>query len=229
MSTVELIFAALSLLLTILVLSYLVLGDNPMFRFAAYAFIGVAAAYVVLVTLRQVILPKLVMPLVSGTMIQRILLAVPLLLSLLLLAKIFPRVSRVGNVPMGFLVGSAAAVTIGGALMGTLLPQSAATASLFNLRTNPALGSVGTSGVLLDAVYVLVGTLATLLYFHFGVRSRPNQPASQPIWIEKIGKVGQFFIAVTFGALFAGVYTAAVTALIERVTFVVSFFGQFGI
>jgi len=229
MSTVELIFAALSLLLTILILSYLVLGDNPMFRFAAYAFIGVAAAYVVLVTFDQVLWPKLIQPLINGTMERRILLATPLLLCLLLLAKLFPGISRVGNVPMAYLVGTAAAVTIGGALMGTLLPQSLATASLFDLSSNPAVESVGVGGVLVDAVYILAGTLAVLLYFYFGTKSRPNQPARQPGWIEKIGKAGQFFIAITFGALFAGVYTAAVTALIERVSFLVDFFRQLGI
>ncbi len=228
MSIVELVFAALSLLLTILVLSYLVLGDNPLFRFAAYAFIGVAAAYVVLVTFDQVILPKLIRPLIFGSMEQRILLAAPLLLSLLLLAKLFPAVSRVGNVPMAYMVGTAAAVTIGGSLIGTLLPQSIATASLFNLGGSAAARNVSAGGLLLDGVYVLAGTLATLLYFTFGVRSRPNQPLARPAWIESIGKVGQFFIAITFGALFSGVYTAAVTALIERVSFLVEFFKQFG-
>jgi hypothetical protein len=228
MSIVELIFAALSLLLTILVLSYLVLGDNPLFRFAAYAFIGVAAAYVLLVTFDQVIWPKLIKPLLFGSMEQRILLAAPLLLSLLLLAKLFPTLSRVGNVPMAYLVGTAAAVTIGGALIGTLLPQSAATANLFDLSSNPSARNMGTGGVLLDGVYVLAGTLATLLYFYFGVRTRPNQPPARPAWIESIGKVGQFFIAITFGAVFSGVYTAAISALIERVSFLVDFFKQFG-
>lgn len=229
MSIVELIFAVLSLLLTILVLTYLVLGDNPLFRFASYAFIGVAAAYVILVTLDQVILPKLLQPMLFGTMDQRILLVVPLLLSILLLLKLFPRLSRVGSLSTAYLVGTAAAVTIGGALVGTLLPQSIATANLFSLKTNPSLASVGVGGVLLDSGYILVGTLAALLYFQFGAKSKPNQPVQRPRWIETIAKIGQFFIAITFGALFAGVYTSAVTALIERVSFLVHFFTQFGV
>jgi hypothetical protein len=35
--------------------------------------------------------------------------------------------------------------------------------------------------------------------------------------------VGQVFIAITFGVLFAGVFMAAMTALIDRLNFMISF------
>jgi len=34
--------------------------------------------------------------------------------------------------------------------------------------------------------------------------------------IEILAKIGQIFIAITLGALLAGIFTAALTALIER-------------
>ncbi len=40
---------------------------------------------------------------------------------------------------------------------------------------------------------------------------------------DGIANIGQFFIAVTFGALFAGVLTAALTALVERWNFILTF------
>jgi hypothetical protein len=46
-----------------------------------------------------------------------------------------------------------------------------------------------------------------------------DQAAERQPWIEGLSKVGQVFIAITFGALFAGVYTAALTAFIERIQF----------
>jgi hypothetical protein len=46
--------------------------------------------------------------------------------------------------------------------------------------------------------------------------------------IEALGAMGQGFIAVTFGLLFAGVYMAALTAFIERVHASWSFFRLFG-
>jgi hypothetical protein len=38
-----------------------------------------------------------------------------------------------------------------------------------------------------------------------------------------LSRVGQIFIAITFGALFAGVFVAAMTALIERWNFIITF------
>jgi hypothetical protein len=66
---------------------------------------------------------------------------------------------------------------------------------------------------------ILVGTLTSLIYFHYGARPRPGEPSKRPEWLESLGWVGQVFIAITFGALFAGVYSAALTALIERLHF----------
>ena len=72
---------ALGFLLTILVFSYL-LGDNPFFRLAVHIFIGVSAAYVALVTINNVLIPRLIMPLIGGSrgeMILSILLFIPTL------------------------------------------------------------------------------------------------------------------------------------------------------
>ena len=57
----------------------------------------------------------------------------------------------------------------------------------------------------------------------FGAKPAPNQIPQRHKAIETISKVGQFFIAVTFGVLFAGIYSAALTALIERLVFVYEF------
>jgi hypothetical protein len=38
-----------------------------------------------------------------------------------------------------------------------------------------------------------------------------------------MAKIGQVFIAITLGALFAGVYATAITALIERLDFIMQF------
>ena len=44
---------------------------------------------------------------------------------------------------------------------------------------------------------------------------------------EWIAWVGRIFIAITLGVLFAGVYMSALTAMIERLGFVINFFRQF--
>lgn len=222
MPLADLIWTALSLILTLLVLSYVVAGDNPLFRVATYAFIGVAAGYVVLVGFSQVIWPQLVLPLIlAGTPpAEKALLAVPLVLSLLLFTKFFPRLAPVGNLSMAYLVGIAAAVAIGGAVLGTLFPQGAAAANSFDLAAPRAQGR-NLALVLVEAIVLLVGTGATLLYFTFGARpAAPGQPSQRLAVVETAAQVGKVFIVITFGALFAGVYLSAISALVERVYFI---------
>ena len=56
--SMEVISALVGLILTLMVFSYLI-GDNPLFRFAIYLFIGVSSGYAAAVVLRSVLLPKI--------------------------------------------------------------------------------------------------------------------------------------------------------------------------
>jgi hypothetical protein len=38
---------------------------------------------------------------------------------------------------------------------------------------------------------ILLGTLTTLVYFHFGVRARPGLPAQRPEWVESLAFVSE--------------------------------------
>jgi hypothetical protein len=205
--------------LTLCVFSY-ILGDNLLFRLAIHIFIGVAAAYAAVMVWYNVIWTQLVLPLLSG----QLALLIPLFLSFLLLAKIAPRFSGLGNPVMAYLVGVGAAAAVGGAVFGTIFPQAGASANLFD-HANLLQGkdTLDYAVNFFNSGIILVGTLTTLVYFHFGVRGNDNFPQQRPLLLRGVSWVGQAFIAVTFGALFAGVYAAAVTALIERWTFLVEF------
>lgn len=212
MSQADLIWGVIGFLLTVMVLSF-ILGDNPAFRLATYLFIGVTAGYVTLIIITQVIYPQLFMPILQGEFIALI----PLALSLLLVLKILPPFARVGNVSMAYLVGAGAAIMVGGAVLGTILPQIAGTANLFNLNATTQ-NQASPTGQLLDALLVVIGLIATLVFFSFGARSRPGQAPKRSPFIEAIAHIGQIFIGITLGALFAGVYSSALMALIERVS-----------
>jgi hypothetical protein len=130
--------------------------------------------------------------------------------------------ARWGNVSMAYLVGVGAAVAIGGALLGTLFPQVEATINLFDLQ----IGQESGSSIIFQFVngsIILVGALTTLAYFHFGISAGADQPSHRPPWIEWMAQAGKIFIAIAFGVLFAGVYSAALVALIERLYFIVDF------
>jgi hypothetical protein len=211
--SVELIVGIVSFLLTLMVLSYLI-GDNPAFRVAVYIFVGVSAGYAGAVAWHQVIWPRLIVPLLQLDLLAFI----PLILSTLLLMKLSPRTAWLGNPAVAYLVGVGAAVAVGGAVMGTLFPQTWASMKALDLS---AVGNAK-GELLFEGVVMLIGIVATLAYFQYGVK--PGSAGMQQNKVVKYGSwIGQFFIAVTFGVLFAGVFAAAMTAFIERWYFIVSF------
>src|SRR5512135_1016737 len=214
----DLIAGIVAFLFTLMILSYLI-GDNPLFRVAIYIFVGVSAGYVAVVAWWQVIWPDVVVPALTGTPMQRILLAVPVLLGGLLLMKAWPPLTRLGMPAMGLLVGAGAAVAVGGAVSGTLLPQVNATITGFDTARFTSAES------LIDALLVLAGLVTTLVYFHFGAHTTADGSVRRFRLIEVTAFVGGIFIAITLGVLFAGVYSAALTALIERLHFLGTFFG----
>jgi hypothetical protein len=222
----DLISAGVGFLFTIFIFSYL-LGDNALFRIAIYIFVGAAAGYVAAVAMTDVLYPTFVQPFLSGSVLsdpfQWIGIGIPLLGSLFLLFKIFPRFSTLGQLPMAYLVGVGAAVAIGGAVLGTLLPQVSATFNGFDLISAGVSGA-DTAFMFLNGVVVLVGVVGTVAYFHFGASQKPDGSVRRNLLINILAWVGRIFIAITFGVLFAGVYMAALTALIERIDSLRRFF-----
>jgi hypothetical protein len=103
---------------------------------------------------------------------------------------------------MALLVGIGAATAVGGAVQGTIIP--------FVIAPMP-------DENLINGLIILIGTLATLIYFQFGIRQKGPELSTPQQLLAGIGALGQMFIAIALGAIFAGVYTAALTAFIERI------------
>jgi hypothetical protein len=225
----DLISGVLSFLFSILILSYLI-GDNPLFRIAVYIFVGVASGYVAVVIWWQVVVPRLLAPSVeavlTGSLVDKFVMLVPLLGSAFILMKISPRLAGIARIAMAFLVGAGAAVIIAGALIGTLLPQVEATINFFD-RGAAAARNIDFLEVAGNGVIILAGAVTSLIYFHFGARPKADSSMHRLGLIEILAWVGRIFIGITLGAVFAGVYAAALTALIERISSLVNFFGKF--
>lgn len=220
--SIEIISALVGFLLTLMIFSYLI-GDNPLFRIAVYLFIGVSSGYAATVVMNYVLMPRL-SSLQVNDINQLILAIIPLLFGATLLAKLSPRISWIGNFAMAVLVGVGAAVAIGGALLGTLMPQLGAAIATFDVRS--AGGGLQVASKLFQGVVMLGGTVFTLASFHFSAgRAADGVPKRNPV-IEGIAWVGRLFIAITLGVLFAGVYMSALTAMIERWSFVINFIRQ---
>jgi hypothetical protein len=117
------------------------------------------------------------------------------------------------------LVGAAAAAAIGGAIQGTLFPQIVATLEAVDSD------QVGSLEGIINGVLVLLGVITSLTYFHFSARVTSDGSVRRLGAIEFLAGIGAVFLAITLGVLFAGVYSSALTALIERLHFVGLFLG----
>ena len=212
----DLIGGFLGFILTIFVFSY-IWDETPFFRIATHLFIGVAAGYTAIITTYNIIIPHLILPFFSGDRNEMVLAAIYLIPCALILMKISPKLSKLGNPAMAILVGIGAASAVGGAVFGTVIPQVSKSIRILETRG------------LFDAAVIAVGTLSTLMYFQFSIQKDSKKFGLGKI-ASTIGSVGQIFIAITFGALFAGVYFAALAALIERLssvwTFILGLFGS---
>jgi hypothetical protein len=192
-------------LLTLMVFSYLI-GANPLWRVAQSLLVGVSVGYVTLVILTQVVVPqvaRIIQPAADAPPTDRWLAAVPVALGLMLLMRIaFP-----GAWPASFglnlvvVVGSALA--LGGALAGTIVPQSLDTMRLLDFN-NP-LAVAGN-------IVLLLGVVCALAYFAFGARAGGER--SQPVRL--LATVGRWVLLVAFGALLGSLSTTFFAALIDR-------------
>lgn len=209
----------LGFLFTIMILSYVV-GDNPLFRVAIHVFVGLAAGYVTVIVWQQVIINKLAAPMLTGDWIQRAMLIFPLVMSAFLLTKISTKYQSLGRWVVAFLVGVGAAAAIAGALMGTLLPQAWASINLFDLN---AFEPGTTLDRVAEGVFILIGTIFTLAYFQFSVRENSAKIGTRGIFMRVVSFIGEVFLAITFGALFAGVLSSALTAMVDRMQSIVNF------
>lgn len=213
----DLIAGILGLLLTVMVFSYLA-GDNFIFRLAMNLLIGVSAGYAAALLIQLVLIPHLVQPLLSGSGNVFYLSLAACLFTLLLLMVFLGRFNHLARLPLAFLIGLIAAVSIFGLTRGTLAPQMLAIVNRFS----PELlykDNLPDWMALVKAAAMLLGVITVLLYFdhHF---SHGQNNAKSVALSENASGVGRIFIGITFGAIFAGVFATALLALIGRIVWI---------
>ncbi len=205
LETIGLIVGAV---LMLMIFSYM-LGDNLLYRWALALLVGGGAGYLLGVLLKLVLVEWIAVTLASSTRLgERLVYVIPLILGLLLIFKGFasPKIQgnlgMLGNITIGFLLGVGAAVAISGALLGTLIPQVAATGAALT-RQNPLRGFI-----------VILGVGTSLVVF--SPRSREPRGRLGFVW-SWAQRVGRFFILCALAAAFSGALTTALTTLVLHV------------
>jgi hypothetical protein len=219
--------AAIAALLTLFVLSYLI-GDNPFYRLAASFFVGLTAGYAVVVAFFNVILPQMLLPLAqapANPLSRTVFAVIAFLLAVTLVFKMFASTTRPASCVTALLVGVGVAVAVGGTVLGTFLPQISAAAvplwptaqRLAEMKqaapTTDSLQLIGENFV--EAVFMLIGTIATLWFFYYGGRPRPGQPAARPAWVKALSPIGEVFLGTTFGVMYAGAIAAGIAVFTQ--------------
>lgn len=200
----DLIAGWVSLVLTLMVFSYL-LGDNFLYRLAVAVLVGVAAGYVAVVAVESVIVPWLDATVLAeqGDMSDatlrglRAVGAVPFLIGALLLFKVSPRLAPVGNLGLAFLIGSGVAVAIFGAASGTIIPLARDAGD-------------AVSDDVVEGVVMVLGVITTLIYFQYLAAERGGR-IQRPRGLGPLASIGQAFVVVTLGTLYAGAILTSLT------------------
>ena len=220
MSPSELFTLIIGVALTVMVFSY-ILGDRLFFGIATHILIGVSAGFLALVVIQKIILPYLVKPLANVTDPGFLLALVPLAPSILLVMMLFRRGTQAGAIPLAFLGGVLAALAIIGVTRGTLAPQILSMIGRFEPGKLMHEAQPQWSAIV-EALMILLGVISVLFAFHHRGQAKAGEVV-RPIFLQGIGSIGQIFIGITFGALFVGLFSTALIALISSLSDIIYF------
>ncbi len=184
--------------LTLMIFSFLY-KDNPFYKFAEHLFVGVANGYYIALYWHNTLRPNLYDPLSAGNFIY----FVPLLLGLMYFTRFIPRIGWLVRIPIGFMIGWGAGISIPAYFQADLLKQLQGTIVTPNSFLNPLEG--------IWAVIILIGVVCTLIYFYF---SKEHTGILKPT-----ARLGIIFIMIGFGASFGYTVMARVSLLIGRIQF----------
>ena len=190
-------------------------AENRVARLAFALLIGVTAGYAIAAGWQAVLWPRLL--LLWRNPLREWPLLIWFLLGLLLLTRGLEAGSWPSRLPLAFLIGVGVALAIGGATVGTVLPQLLAAAS----GTDG--GRTSTWQAVANTLIIAIGTVGVLLRLSYtgrrggGVAGRAWSALTR-IW----GGVGGVYLSVAFGALFATAVISLLTLLAARLQFLLA-------
>jgi hypothetical protein len=188
-------------LATIVVLGGM-LGERRVFGWTQHLFAGLVTGYLVVLAVTEVLVPRLLEPIAEDPVGRLDLWLFAVLAAATAAAPWLPRL--VGAVPASLAVGGVAAFALGGAVIGTLLPQL--TASIAAPTGDPLTTAVGAAGVGITGL-VLVGFL----------RGEPRGRT-----LSGAATVGRWLMVVGIGGWLGWLLLSRLILLVDRLAFLVT-------
>ncbi|MEO8245713.1 MAG: hypothetical protein ABI622_01215 [Chloroflexota bacterium] len=183
---------------TLLTWSILVGARRP-FTWTQRLLAGMLTGYLALLAIREVIVPRLISPLAGDPAGHPLLLLGLLLAGMLVAGRWLPR--WVGAVPVAILVGATAAFALGGAMVGSVLPQ------IVGLLPAPGAGPAMAAGAVIS---VAVASLVLLAFLH---------GRSQGRVVGALGAAGRWVMLGGVGAWLGYLVLSRLVLLSDRLAF----------
>lgn len=194
----------LGAIVTLAIYSFLY-GENPAYRAAEHIFLGLAAANLIVMGFES-IRTRAWIPL---TQRGEVIWLGAIIGGLMLLTRWFKPIAWVSRMPLGFMMGVAAALSVRRAINAEFWVQFRATAAL-PWTTRPAPGATT-----FDNAIIIVTVLLSLAYFLFGLSERTALGGV----VRKGALVGQYLMMIAFGASLGATVMARLSLVISRLQF----------
>jgi hypothetical protein len=186
-------------ILTLAVYSFLY-KDNILYKIAEYLVVGVSVGYSIAITWHNVIISKMVVPVVDYHLYYMV---IPAIIGCLMFTRFFKKVSWLSKIPISVIIGWGAGVAIPLGFQMYILEH------VKNTILIPWYD--GNIGSLVNALIIFIGVIATLTYFYFSAKHKGV--------VGKIANLGIWYIMIAFGASFGYTVMARISLFIDRAQF----------
>lgn len=207
---------------TLAIFSFLI-RENPFYRLFEHLFIGIAAGFGVVLTIKNFLWPKILAPLLGldivtypdGSLSHEwnpllLLYLAPMLFGLLYYFIYSRRYGWLAKVVIGFSLGMSGGIALKG-FYNEMTPQVVGSFKPLVVFTDGSFDGISS----LENI-VFVGTLLTVMYYFFFSFRHEGRVAS------RVTTAGRWLMMVCFGAFFGSTVMARMALLVERLQFLLT-------
>ena len=207
---------------TLAIFSFLI-KENPFFRFFEHLFIGIAAGYLPVVTVKTFLWPQLLEPMLGMNLVTYpdgtasapwnpylLLYLIPLAFGCLYYFIYSTKHAWLAKLVIGFSLGASAGLGFQG-FFAEMIPQLS---SSFKPLLVPGQDGIDWIESFNNALFVFT-LLSVMYYFFFSFRGRSQV-------LERVSHSGRWLMMVCFGAFFGSTVMARMALLVERLQFLLT-------